>query len=67
MDKIAKFWGQLDKNDMIKLSLGGVWTVEFENGGSVEHCVKKWGEAASRGRRPSILGTPPQDVYGTFP
>ena len=35
--KKSKFWGQLDQNDMSKFSFGGVWTVEFENGGSVDH------------------------------
>ena len=29
---------------------GGVWSVELENGGSVKHCGKKWGEVASCGR-----------------
>ena len=64
--KNSQFFGQLDQNDMGTFSFGEVWTVEFTNGGSIVHCGKKWGEAASRSRRSPILGTP-QDVYGTFP
>ena len=42
---------------------GEVWIVVFENVGSVDHCGKNWGEAASRGGRSTILGTPPLRMF----
>ena len=45
--------------------LWGLWTVDFENGGSVDHCGKNWGEAASLGRRLPIFVTPPLRIFMT--
>ena len=46
---------------------GGVYLGEGKNGGSILRGRKKWGEYTLAAEGRTIMSTPPQGVFGTFP